>query len=291
MHRHLISFCPNLVICATAALLLTTALLKTLYPAEATSVALAYGVSYSAIILVVQLELLVAAWLVSGWRPKFATRSAAVLFSTFAGFSLIIALAGRETCGCFGSVPVSPWITFSLDMLLVGVLLTLPVGKLTGLLITSPRVLCTLAIYLLLAAFSLGYMLTHRPLAGGDDSIIDTSTGLVILEPDQWVGESFPLQSFITPEVDFSAGETWVLLYHHDCPACRRKLDEYQSRAQGTPGARLVVVEVPPFGPARRGSENTIPARLAGDIEWFIQTPTEIQLVDGVVRDVRQQEK
>lgn len=268
-----------------ATLLLTTALLKTLYPADATAVALAYGLNYSAIAFVVQLELLVAALLLSGWRPQLVVRMAAVLFALFAAFSFSIALAGNDTCGCFGSLPVNPWFTFTLDVVVVGVLLWMPMGR-AGLPFVSRRVLLTFAGYLLVAVWSLVFMLTHRPTLASTHATIDTSTGLVILEPKEWVGEVFPLTSFIVPEVDFSAEETWVLVYHHDCPACQRKLDEYASRSDG---ARVVLVEVPPYGPARHDGGAAISARLAGDVEWFIQTPTEIRLQGGVVREVRQE--
>lgn len=56
---------------------------------------------------------------------------AVLCFACFAGVSLVKAVQGRATCGCFGSVEVSPTYTFVLDVVAVLALLRYrpPIGR------------------------------------------------------------------------------------------------------------------------------------------------------------------
>jgi hypothetical protein len=72
---------------------------------------------------IIELELFLGLWLLSGAGPR---GSWAVALLTFAAFAAVSARAGwdrQQTCGCFGPVPVSPWYAFALDVGIVAVLL------------------------------------------------------------------------------------------------------------------------------------------------------------------------
>lgn len=70
----------------------------------------------------VQGEILLALWLLSGWQRRGAWFTAAGVFGLFALASLYLVWQGQSSCGCFGEVPVSPWLTFMLDLLVLGLL-------------------------------------------------------------------------------------------------------------------------------------------------------------------------
>ena len=88
---------------AVAVLLLTSAILKAVSPAESAALAAGYSIPPWLTAAAVQLELLVAAALVFGCWQRWTLRLTIGLFSIFAAFSLYRAVAGYESCGCFGA--------------------------------------------------------------------------------------------------------------------------------------------------------------------------------------------
>lgn len=118
------------------------------------------------------------------------------------------------------------------------------------------------------------------------DSVPDDAGELVILQPEDWLDEEFPLQDLLTPSIDVSQGQWIILMYHHDCPKCQEALPHYQGLVEQTPPdgqpAQVLVIEVPPYGPApQAGAAHH--ARLHDRSEWFVQAPVEIVLINGKV--------
>ena len=69
------------------------------------------------LILQVEFELALAIWLLSGLFKKAAWFAALLCFSVFSAITLYKGITGAESCGCFGSVHVNPWITlFAIDL-------------------------------------------------------------------------------------------------------------------------------------------------------------------------------
>jgi hypothetical protein len=101
---------------ALGALLVTAAVLKTHTLATAPLVGTGLLASRWFVLAVAQVELLVAFWLLAGIWPMSAWRSAIALFGVFGAVSLSKALAGEASCGCFGRVTVSPWLTTALNV-------------------------------------------------------------------------------------------------------------------------------------------------------------------------------
>lgn len=122
-------------------------------------------------------------------------------------------------------------------------------------------------------AANLGYLHEALPTAGG----------YVILEPESWVGQQLPIAQYI--DLDLSNGEWIVLLHRHDCSECQAAVPQYERLAASLPlgSPRVALVEIPPFG----GEVVTEPicarVKLGGDRDWFVQTPMEIRLRDGIV--------
>ena len=114
---------------------------------------------------------------------------------------------------------------------------------------------------------------------------------IVILEPEAWVGERFPLLPYIDVGDQLLVGQWRVLLYHHDCPKCQEKVGQYL-RAPLEAGAslgqpRVALLEMPPYGAgdgsAASGNAPCLFGRLDETRDWFAVTPIEFQLNEGKV--------
>lgn len=209
---------------------------------------------------------------------------ALLLFTFFAGYSLYLAIGGAASCGCFGALEIHPWWTFFLDLAVVlGLLVSvrhdggwkdgteslgpLPVSSAKGQQIITAGVIALLVLSVtLLGRFAVRQTATAEGLLTG-------AGDLVVLEPEQWVGNSLPIADFI--DLDLSSGEWIVLLHRHDCAECQEAVPRYEQLAISK---NVALVEVPPYG-----IQHSKHARLRDDREWFVQTPVEIRLQDGVV--------
>lgn len=264
-------------------LFLTTAALKVFTPAESAALAITYNVSPLLTAAVVQAELVLAILLLFGCWTKRVLVASAVLFAIFGIFSAYRGWAGYESCGCFGSLKVNPWITATLD----GIMLLLAVWAARKL--NSPRQETKpVRFYLAGGAYALAgllaavVMIGTAPLSLTDGSFSDAG-GLVILEPNSWMGQPFPLGSQLTPEIAFDKGHWTLLLYHHDCPHCQVAVPRYEQLAREDNERRVVLIETPPYGSEEPSEGAAIRVRLSDAREWFVQTPVEIQISDGVV--------
>jgi hypothetical protein len=213
--------------------LLVTAWLKILAPAEAASVQSAYHVPYWLLAVGIQLELVVGLLLVSGlWLP-WAWAAAITLFSSFAGISLLRALAGLESCGCFGAIRVNPWATLAIDLAILGALL-LGLRQFFARTDTNstPRTRGWVVACMVMVVGSLVMLTMNRPERLNAPMPLLDDESLVILEPSEWIGKPFPLVPHLDPKVDPSAGRWIVVLYHHDCPKCQEALPQYERLAR-----------------------------------------------------------
>jgi hypothetical protein len=153
-------------------------------------------------------EILLAAWLLSGLAAAWSRRVAMGLFGLFALVTLCKGLAGASSCGCFGRFEVNPWWTLLLD---VGVFTGLWIFPPTGDAATRPcpagrpghgkmpwasragvTVLC-----LLVAVAMTGRMIHSRASALDSEGVVAGPDGLLILEPEKWLGRPLPIASSI----------------------------------------------------------------------------------------------
>ncbi len=213
------------------------------------------------------------------------------LFTVFAGYSLYLGLSGAASCGCFGFIQVTPWWTFGLDMAVVTGLLLSAVSNhreieaehnyLARSLVpaASPRhhrvVVAGAAVIAIATTLLVRYASQPSAMAGG----LASAGNLIILEPEKWIGQKLPIADAV--DVDLSHGEWVILLHRHDCPVCQEEVPWYEQRAIA--GERVALVEVPPYGNSEQHGINCLYAKLRETREWFVQTPVEIRLVNGVV--------
>jgi hypothetical protein len=119
---------------------------------------------------------------------------------------------------------------------------------------------------------------------------IEEVNGLVILDPEDWIGQELPIRRYLQTPSEITDGEWTLLLYHHDCPDCQRAIPGYVRQAEQQVSqlgrSQILLVEVPPLGPASDYSP-TEHTHLDEGVEWFVQAPLELTLIDGEVINVR----
>lgn len=213
-----------------------------------------------------------------------------LLFLAFALYSLILALNGAASCGCFGPIEIHPWWTLVLDVAVVlGLLFSnrqpsihtvdeSPVQWPPA--TTWPSVTIAIA-GLAIMATALVVWQGNRQSASAGNLSQSTAGDVVILNPTDWIGQPLPIAKLI--DVDLSHGEWIVLLHRHDCPECQAAIRRYERLASESSDQRVALVEVPPYGEADDTTPSCRIARLSDERTWFVTTPVEIQLVDGMV--------
>ena len=78
---------------------------------------LGFWESYEFLLIQIPLEFALGVWMVSGLFRKAAWIAGTLAFFGFIGVTLVKALLGFDSCGCFGQVHVNPWITlWSIDV-------------------------------------------------------------------------------------------------------------------------------------------------------------------------------
>lgn len=201
---------------------------------------------------------------------------ALVLFSGFALYSMYLATSGAATCGCFGNLEVHPWWTFAIDAAVVaGLAASIAFGTNDAPTAARPRQAFALA---MLCGVALGGTVFSVALGTTRSSSLIADDGLVVLEPEAWIGQRLPIAEFI--DADLSQGTWTVLLHRRDCPDCQEAAPQYEGLAASQ---NVALVEVPPFGHEVINSGPAVHTRLREERDWFVQTPVEIRLDSGVV--------
>jgi len=251
-------------------------------------------------LMVVEYELLLAVWIVSGRGWKWARRVVMSTFVLFGGYSFYLGVSGAQECGCFGAVRVSPWWTFGLDAsLAIVIVLWQPrhqrrvfKGEWSSCVLDRVLVMVgvvALAMTLLVAAAVSGSWLS----ASGLLKWGQRENGLVVLEPETWIGQRFPLLDDIHPDLSqmLSRGSWKVVFFRWSCAKCQDALPGYRTLAvklrDSKQSLRVVLVEVPPYEPhLATPMAPCLVAQLTKGKQWLIHTPAAVLLRDGRVTGV-----
>jgi len=267
------------------------------------------------LIFVVEFELALAIWLLSGLFKKAAWLVSLLCFSLFSMITLYKGITGAESCGCFGSVHVNPWITlFAIDLPSVIALSFLrPQLSLQPRMSFLPRIIVrgklqresikSLIVEFFdpmpsfrrfATAFTIGLTIlgVTTPILAFNEPARITSR-YEVLEPSEWVGKELPILEHIDIAETLKKGTWLVMLYHYDCPDCETAIPKYEQMASVLQGngdfLRIALIAVPPYGryPGHKGpvGENSpcTLGRLLETKEWFVTTPAVALLTDSLV--------
>jgi hypothetical protein len=208
-------------------------------------------------------------------------------------------MLGASSCGCFGAVKVSPWITLVTDVtFLLGILILgrrEPRLALTPNLQTS-RVMVAGAWSLLSVAVAFGLSAPAPAVNGGSPAV--GSVGVPALPADgyympqyqDWIGRQFEelevaaWTSNLPDDIGF--GLQYVIFYRKDCEHCHELMELHFSGSLEQPTTAIAVPERDGFPTENLQSFNCPECRvseLPPGIDWFFQTPVLVRLADGVV--------
>lgn len=240
----------------------------------------------------VEWELLLGIWLLSGLYRRVAWLVGLVCFSMFSLVTLYKGLSGAESCGCFGSVPVNPWITlFAIDLpAVIALAIFQPNLRLTQPVRYFPHRLAVSSILILAIGIPGGIaMANFEPTVMNSEGEIIGDSPYIILEPETWVGKELPILNHIDIGDQLKDGNWLLLLYHHDCPDCRKAMPEYEKLGRDLAGneefLRIAFVEMPPYGhgPTSDNSPCML-GKMDDSKEWFVTTPSVAIIARGKVK-------
>lgn len=247
----------------------------------------------------IEVELLLAGWLISGVQATRCRRAVLVAFVVFAAVSLRKALSGAATCNCFGNLQVHPWLTFSLDLVVVALLVVWrPARDASDAVHSSGHAavrsyataLLMFVVSAAMVAAPLAVLFRSQPTDGNYAALPDGA--LAVVAPEKWLGEKCPLLDEIDLGQKLAQGSWTVVLIHHDCPACQEVVTYYARASAQERGERsIALIEIPPYGPVQRPSTPITNGRLSERLSWFVSTPLELSLDNGFVTSLRTNEE
>ncbi len=246
----------------------------------------------------IQSEIVLGVWLLSGFYAERASCLALGCFGSFAVISGIKAASGAKSCGCFPGLEINPFFSLGIDLGAVAALLLCSYGgqPCSRTFRDSPRRWIFVALVILAtgaglifvgaapAAFSspkrqAKYDVAHR-------------IGGVFAAPIDWIGKRLPLLDEIDVREKL-ATRPWVVVFHRQgCDACEGVIEQYKaaaSRVRDAAGrSALALVLVPEDGISIRpqrtvGRDDVLRGRLAESASWKVRTPLVLVLNDGRV--------
>jgi hypothetical protein len=272
------------------AVLLFAAAMKAYFPLSPPGARAEWLSSPWVTLLAIEAEIVIGLWLLSGQCRLGAWYAALICFSIFSVVTLFQALSGAESCGCFGGLHTSPWLTLTFDVVAVAALIALrPRAGHTMRAVSRPGILITsvMAFFLMLSAGWLAFARMPKALSAEDGLTVQGK--LVLLEPKDWIGKEFPLTGYVDIGSGLSTGRWLVMLYHADCPVCQEAMPQI-GRMAPPESSKTALVEMPPYRDEAKSLTAPYAACVTGKLsdtkEWFATSPVVILLDDGVVRDV-----
>jgi hypothetical protein len=200
------------------------------------------------------LELAAGVWFISGKGIYYAVRSGILLFLVFITVAAFRGWEGRTDCGCFGPVPVNPWLTTTLDGLVL-VFFFRAASRLPKT-VQKSRWRPWLAGLAALAIISIGIFGGYylRPAMLHANGQITGGHGVTWMQPPAWDGRLFPLAAYIPDSSTIMRGRWLAIIYFHSCPVCQHTIAGITRRLEKKPKHNVALLQLPPYGPLPNGT-------------------------------------
>lgn len=231
--------------------------------------------------------------------PRLARPVGLALLGLFLPVLIGDLMLGASSCGCFGAVAVSPWVTLVIDGgLLIG--LWYFGGKaaslrVSGILPTIPIVIAGLWVVL---SFMVGFAVGGTANGDGvsDENGVSAAAplpadGFYLPQYDAWVGQRWSdldvsnwIEGALPGQIE---GVEYLLFYRKDCEHCHELMEAWFSGALFAPTVAISIPDRAGY-PTENLQAFSCPecalAELPAGIDWFFQTPVLVRLEDGVVQ-------
>jgi thiol-disulfide isomerase/thioredoxin len=277
-------------------------------------------------VMQIPLELGLGIWLLCGLFRKAVWLVAVLAFGFFIGVTLHKALGGAASCGCFGTVHVNPWITFSCIDVPIFLLLIIfrPRGQkllpppwpaaehFWGVFLPTYVMLSTITVVLFFNKVErqepwkvnvpVSAQIIKNPvkIKPADFNDVNKINAVPVKPEVNDVNSTKPVQvrqewemlKFIDIADQLHEGFVVVVLYHYDCPICKTEIPLYDKANKEYAGAglRFAFIAIPPFA---KDQETPVPkdttcltGKLDTSQKWFIESPLVALLQDGLVLKV-----
>jgi hypothetical protein len=247
----------------------------------------------------IQLELLLALWLLIGGFPRSRFVISTSCFALFACVAFHEAAQAIPSCGCFGNVKIRPAIIGSVDLVAVAALcVTRP--RWNSIIEHAPSRWRQLLGLLLVTLLSAGLWSAYAVRFHRHDVTLtanDTPGSLAVLEPGDWMNKPFPLLDEIDNSNQLRSGRWLLIFYHFDCDSCLKAIPQYQAFAvsefAGKAGIRVAFIAMPSAsvgGDPVSVSSNYQRLALRPYHDWFATTPVAVALENGRVIEAKEGE-
>ncbi|HET6203514.1 MAG TPA: hypothetical protein VFI25_12010 [Planctomycetota bacterium] len=235
-------------------------------------------------------------------HPRAAWPLLSLVLLLFIGILGKLIAAGAASCGCFGpTIKFPPELMLAIDgVCLAEILWARPWSSIPRRGGGAAAALASLAIGLAAPWIVIGPPPLARP--GRIAALADPGAASrpaprwVTFEPKQWIGKPIretALADWMRTD-DYPGDAVWIL-YRINCPHCAehlRRIKMEQDRTQDF-GTMVVLVRLPEDGDEKEKVVDMLPetpfqATLPAVTRYVIQTPWELRLEGGIVRDATQ---
>jgi hypothetical protein len=249
----------------------------------------------------IAVELIVAAVMVL--LPPLARWVGVAMLTAFVPVLIGDIALGASSCGCFGAIKVSPWVTLVTDVTFLFGLLVL--GRREPRLALTPNLptswVLIAGVWSLLSVVVAFGVPAPAPIAGAGSENRSATAGNGVMpalptdgyympQYEKWIGQGFrelDVASWTSnlPD-DIDIGHQYVIFFRKDCEHCHELMAVHFGGSLEQPATAIAVPERDGFP-----TENVQPfdcpecrlAELPAGIDWFFQTPVLVRLADGVV--------
>ncbi|MDR2755016.1 MAG: hypothetical protein LBC20_04860 [Planctomycetaceae bacterium] len=244
------------------------------------------------LIMVTESEILFALLLCSGIWRRWVWLVSLLCFSAFSLVSAMKGLSGEGSCGCFGIVTVNPWITATVDAILVLLLIIFREHSNFSFNFSvkeKRKLIIVLIVWFVLGIPSLLAMLSLKQFQVTLGTEMTSADGRkkIVLEPEKWIGKEFPLAvRFEQPaDSELLKQKKWtIVLIHADCPKCRKLIADMESRN----ATKVALIDIPSREPAVLPKTSFPVFKLDENNDWFVPTPYIIEISDGICISVNE---
>jgi hypothetical protein len=242
-------------------------------------------------LVVIGFETILGLAIILELRPVLTWRVAQLTFGVFCARSLLKALGGENTCGCFGVISVSPYLSVAVNaVILLAIGLIGPPGRLRS---VTPgtmhfrlvRSLPALTISLLAILFATAVW-QHGPQG------LAEAFSILPPAPDgpPTVGKQWPFLDDVKPATNFTQSTWHLLVYRWRCPHCQTAIEAFQREAEAlatlTERVRFAIIELPPYEAPQPEPSTLLSLWARAQKGTSVNTPLLVRLDDGIVTSV-----
>ena len=224
-------------------------------------------------------ELLLSMWLISGFYASVARSFCIFTFSFFCCVRLVRIYNGESSCGCFGSLQTSPYLSLLFNIIALLVLTRWRPGSSHFRSQTLIQI-GYLARAVLVTTLIFSSLYFQRSISVGDVGEQLGNSDTIVLTASEWVSNPFHLKKFIEGGDIFAEGSWRIILYDPTCKDCKETISTQTNSKKTKRKIALIRVR----GDSRLDlSLGDFHSNLDSNYRWFAALPIVVDVDDGIV--------